>query len=146
MYPIDLYHWHDHIVFYLIELKYNPTSPRIMIAFIYSRAFNLNNFGEKIVFECFSRIYRNYIYNQSTSQTRTVFGISKALLQVVLVLCYSKSKAMYDKYPEIAKLYVITLLIYFLELRSVWLNKMSWFEYDYTDNRWICLCKMKGCL
>ena len=67
----------------LIALKYNPISLIIMVAFIYSHTFNLNNFGLKIVFECFFRIYRN---NQSAFQTRIVFGISKALLQHVLFL------------------------------------------------------------
>ena len=133
MFPIDLYFWDNYIMFNLIALKSNPTSPRIIVAFIYSHTFNLNNFGAKIVFECFFRIYSN---NQSTLQTRTVFGISNALLLHVLFLFNSKSKPMYDGYSEIC----------FLELRNVWSNKMSWFEYDYTDIRWICLYKMKGCL
>ena len=122
MFPIDLYFWDNYIMFNLIALKSNPTSPRIIVAFIYSHTFNLNNFGAKIVFECFYRIYSN---NQSTLQTRTVFGISKALLQHVLFLFNSKSKPMYDRYSEIAKFRGIGSLIYFLELRSVLSNKKN---------------------
>ena len=122
MFPIDLYFWDNYIMFNLIALKSNPTSPRIIVAFIYSHTFNLNNFGAKIVFECFFRIYSN---NQSTLQTRTLFGISKALLQHVLFLFNSMSKPMYDRYSEIAKLRGIVSLIYFLELRSVWSNEKN---------------------
>ena len=80
MFPIDLYFWDNYIMFNLIALKSNPTSPRIIVAFIYSHTFNLNNFGAKMVFEWFFRIYSN---DQSTLQTRTVFGISKAAACVI---------------------------------------------------------------